>query len=453
MEAREAHAESVGQKLVDSPTKTAPPSNPPSPSSSSGLLETADADAALAGFRDVLSMEVATSGAPADTTPPGEWGFKALKQMCKLRARAGDADGLLDDYGRMLAAAEAGSVSRAAAEKKLGSLLDTLATAAPGRPPLPPTLLERVYTVTLAARAAPDRLTHRTKLRLANLWLDGGDVSRADAALAELRAACGADAAAGTALLDVLAAEIRLHTATRDTRRLKDAHRAALTVVKAAIPHPRVLGAVRACGGALALADGAFADAATDFFEAFKSYDEAGDARRAACLKHALLAALLAGTGVDPLDAQEARPLKTDPCVAPMVSLAEAFAKGDVHAFERILTRQAPAFDGDPVVTPHVGELRATVRARRAKRLLAPYSCVRLSHVAAGLGVSDADAEALVAGLILDGALDASVDQVEGVVELGGGGGDDAGGAGRGVGSWAARVAALSSATVGRVQV
>jgi COP9 signalosome complex subunit 2 len=355
--------------------------------------------------------------------------------MCKLRVAGGDADGLLADYGRMLAAAEAGTVSRAAAEKKLSSLLDHLALAAPGRPHVPPALLERVFAATLAAPAAPDRLKFRTRLRLAHLWLDAGDHARADAALRELRSACAAhDASGGTALLDVLAAQIKLHTATGDGRRLKDAHRAALAVVKAAIPHPRVLGTVRACGGALALADGAFADAASDFFDAFKSYDEAGDAHRALCLKHAVLASMLAGTGVDPLDAQEARPLKSDPTVAPMVELAAAFGDGDVKAFEKTLTRHRAAFEGDPVVAANVGDLRATVRARRARRLLAPYSRVRLASVAEGLGVSEADAEALVAGLIRDGALDAAVDQVAGTVEVGGegAGGGVVGGPGAG---------------------
>lgn len=36
-----------------------------------------------------------------------------------------------------------------------------------------------------------------------------------------------------------------------------------------------------------------WSDAATDFFEAFKSYDEAGAVRRVACLKYLVLASML----------------------------------------------------------------------------------------------------------------------------------------------------------------
>lgn len=53
--------------------------------------------------------------------------------------------------------------------------------------------------------------------------------------------------------------------------------------IKSAIPHPRIMGVIRECGGKMHMHERSWADAATDFFEAFKSYDEArrGGARRA----------------------------------------------------------------------------------------------------------------------------------------------------------------------------
>jgi hypothetical protein len=44
--------------------------------------------------------------------------------------------------------------------------------------------------------------------------------------------------------------------------------------------------------------------------QAFKSYDEAGVPRRVACLKYVVLAAMLMESAVDPFDAQEARSYK-----------------------------------------------------------------------------------------------------------------------------------------------
>ena len=51
--------------------------------------------------------------------------------------------------------------------------------------------------------------------------------------------------------------------------------------IKSAIPHPRIMGVIRECGGKMHMHERSWAEAATDFFEAFKSYDEVGGAGRA----------------------------------------------------------------------------------------------------------------------------------------------------------------------------
>ena len=57
--------------------------------------------------------------------------------------------------------------------------------------------------------------------------------------------------------------------------------------IKSAIPHPRIMGIIRECGGKMHMAERQWPEAATDFFEAFKNYDEAGNQRRIQCLKYA----------------------------------------------------------------------------------------------------------------------------------------------------------------------
>lgn len=44
------------------------------------------------------------------------------------------------------------------------------------------------------------------------------------------------------------------------------------------------------CGGKMHLREGAYEKAHTDFFEAFKNYDESGSSRRTTCLKYLVLA-------------------------------------------------------------------------------------------------------------------------------------------------------------------
>lgn len=46
------------------------------------------------------------------------------------------------------------------------------------------------------------------------------------------------------------------------------------------------MGIIHECGGKMHMAERQWAEAATDFFEAFKNYDEAGNHRRIQCLKY-----------------------------------------------------------------------------------------------------------------------------------------------------------------------
>lgn len=48
------------------------------------------------------------------------------------------------------------------------------------------------------------------------------------------------------------------------------------------------MGIIHECGGKMHMAERQWDEAATDFFEAFKNYDEAGNQRRIQCLKYAV---------------------------------------------------------------------------------------------------------------------------------------------------------------------
>ena len=52
------------------------------------------------------------------------------------------------------------------------------------------------------------------------------------------------------------------------------------------------------------LRDSQYQKAHTDFFEAFKNYDESGSPRRTACLKYLVLASMLMKSNINPFDSQ-----------------------------------------------------------------------------------------------------------------------------------------------------
>ena len=75
------------------------------------------------------------------------------------------------------------------------------------------------------------------------------------------------------------------------------------------------------CGGKMHLSEGEYEKAHTDFFEAFKNYDESGSPRRATCLKYLVLANMLMKSGINPFDSQEAKPYKNNPEILAMTNL------------------------------------------------------------------------------------------------------------------------------------
>lgn len=70
----------------------------------------------------------------------------------------------------------------------------------------------------------------------------------------------------GTQLLEVYALEIQVYTEQKDTKKLGELYHKALTI-KSAIPHPRIMGVIRECGGKMHMHERDWEKAATDFFE------------------------------------------------------------------------------------------------------------------------------------------------------------------------------------------
>ena len=94
-----------------------------------------------------------------------------------------------------------------------------------------------------------------------------------------------------------------MYTAQKNNKKLKALYDQSLHI-KSAIPHPLILGVIRECGGKMHLREGEFEKAHTDFFEAFKNYDESGSPRRTTCLKYLVLANMLMKSGINPFDSQ-----------------------------------------------------------------------------------------------------------------------------------------------------
>jgi COP9 signalosome complex subunit 2 len=121
-----------------------------------------------------------------------------------------------------------------------------------------------------------------------------------------------------------------------------------------------------------------YEEAHTDFFEAFKNYDESGSPRRTTCLKYLVLANMLMKSAINPFDSQEAKPYKNDPeilamtnlvryvhtlfffCILMWISLyllrtskTSAYQNNDINEFETIL-KQNQSIMEDTFIREHI---------------------------------------------------------------------------------------------------
>ncbi len=344
----------------------------------------------------------------------GEWGFKALKQIVEIKFHAGEFADMLARYKDMLTYIRS-AVTRNHSEKCINSILDFVSSSNQM------TLLQEFYEKTLDAlqEARNERLWFKTNLKLGKLWFDVSEFGRLSKVLKELHKSCQAedgsdDHKKGTQLLEIYALEIQMHTATKNTKLLKQLYEKAL-VVKSAIPHPRIMGIIRECGGKMhmgARSADSFDRAQKDFFEAFKNYDEAGNARRIQCLKYLVLANMLALSDIDPFDSPEAKPYMSNPEIVQMTNLRRAYTQKDVKEFERILRCSGTSIMDDAFIRQNIEELLNRFRSQVLLKNIQPYTRIAIPYAAKELNIEESELEELLVSLILDGKIRGKIDQV-----------------------------------------
>ncbi|OXB63255.1 hypothetical protein ASZ78_011204 [Callipepla squamata] len=172
------------------------------------------------------------------------------------------------------------------------------------------------------------------------------------------------------------------------------------------------------CGGKMHLREGEFEKAHTDFFEAFKNYDESGSPRRTTCLKYLVLANMLMKSGINPFDSQEAKPYKNDPEILAMTNLVSAYQNNDITEFEKILKTNHSNIMDDPFIREHIEELLRNIRTQVLIKLIKPYTRIHIPFISKELNIDVADVESLLVQCILDNTIHGRIDQVNQLLEL-----------------------------------
>ncbi|KAI9359468.1 PCI domain-containing protein [Pilaira anomala] len=341
----------------------------------------------------------------------GDWGFKSLKQMIKISFQQNNFDDTLKYYRELLTYIKS-AVTRNYSEKSINNILDNVSSADNM------VFMEKFYEITMESLAETknERLWVKTNLKLAKLWLDRKEYGRLNKILKQLHAACQKDDGTddqrkGTHLLEVLALEIQMYTETKNNKKLKELYQQCLSV-KSAIPHPRIMGVIRECGGKMHMSEKQWDDAQTDFFESFKNYDEAGSPQRIQVLKYLVLANMLTESQINPFDSQETKPYKNDKEIEAMTNLVSAYQKKEINEFEHILKVNQKSIMGDPFIRTYIDDVLRNIRTQVLIKLIKPYTSIEISFISKQLNIPTEDVEELLVGLILDERISGQIDQV-----------------------------------------
>src|SRR5438045_3111453 len=200
--------------------------------------------------------------------------------------------------------------------------------------------MEDFYSQTLQSFQSTnnERLWLKTNIKLAKLHLDQKDYDAVVQKVRELHRACELpdgtdDPSKGTYSLEIYALEIQMYAETKNNKQLKRLYQRALKV-KSAVPHPKIMGIIRECGGKMHMSEENWKDAQSDFFESFRNYDEAGSLQRIQVLKYLVLTTMLMKSDINPFESQETKPYKGDARISAMTDLVDAYQRDDIHQCE-----------------------------------------------------------------------------------------------------------------------
>lgn len=282
--------------------------------------------------------------------------------------------------------------------------------------------MEKFYSQTLESfQANNERLWLKTNIKLARLWLERKEYTQLIKLVKELHRACQKedgtdDPSKGTYALEIYALEIQMYADTRNNKRLKALYQRALKV-RSAVPHPKIMGIIRECGGKMHMSEENWKESQTDFFESFRNYDEAGSLQRIQVLKYLVLTTMLMKSDINPFESQETKPYRNDPRISAMTDLVDAYQQNDIRRYESILQNNKDVL-ADPFIAENIDEVTRSLRTNGVLKLIAPYTRFNLSFIAKQLKISVAEVQDIVGFLILDKKLDGKINQEKGTVEI-----------------------------------
>jgi 26S proteasome regulatory subunit N6 len=239
-----------------------------------------------------------------------------------------------------------------------------------------------------------------------------------------------------TLLVEVHLVESKVHHGLRNFSKAKAALTASRTNANAIYVAPALQSQIDLMSGILHCEEGDYDTAHSYFLEAFEQLDTLDDRVKAVpCLKYMMLCKILDGLskalGISATGATGIRSDKNAADISGMVTgkrgvkyagsdveamsaIATAASKRSLKEYEAVLLKYPTELQDDLLIKHHLHTLQEQLLESNLIRIIEPYSCVEIDHVATLIDMPLSIVERKLSQMILDGKFHGILDQGKG---------------------------------------
>ena len=237
-------------------------------------------------------------------------------------------------------------------------------------------------------------------------------------------------------LVETHLVESKIHHGLRNLPKAKAALTASRTNANAIYVSPALQSEIDLMSGVLHTEEEDYDTAHSYFLEAFEQLDQMDDRVKALpCLKYMMLCKILDGLnkalGLSGKGVPGVRSRKSDVDISGMISgkqgvkyagqavdamsaIAAAASTRSLKEYEAVIAKYPEELNEDLLIKHHLGTLREQLLESNLIRIIEPYSCVEIDHVATLMEMPQGVIEKKLSQMILDGKFHGILDQGKG---------------------------------------